>query len=28
MATTLENSPKSFAADQLASHGWVAGKHE
>ncbi|MEP0203634.1 MAG: carboxymuconolactone decarboxylase family protein [Halioglobus sp.] len=28
MATTLESSPKSFAADQLASHGWVAGKHE
>lgn len=28
MATTLENSPKSFAKDQLAAHGWVAGKHE
>ena len=28
MATTLESSPKSFAADQLASQGWVAGKHE
>ncbi len=28
MATTLESSPKRFAADQLASHGWVAGKHE
>jgi uncharacterized peroxidase-related enzyme len=28
MATTLENSPKRFAAVQLASHGWVAGKHE
>jgi len=28
MATTLENSPKSFAADQLASQGWDAGKHE
>jgi len=28
MATTLENPPKSFAADQLASQGWDAGKHE
>jgi len=28
MATTLESSPKSFATGQLASHGWVAGKHE
>ena len=28
MATTLESAPKQFAADQLASHGWVAGKHE
>jgi AhpD family alkylhydroperoxidase len=28
MATTLEDAPKSFAADQLAAHGWVAGKHE
>lgn len=28
MATTLESSPKSFASEQLASHGWVAGKHE
>ena len=28
MATTLESSPKSFAADQIASQGWVAGKHE
>ncbi|MEP1470180.1 MAG: carboxymuconolactone decarboxylase family protein [Halieaceae bacterium] len=28
MATTLESSPKSFAAEQLASQGWVAGKHE
>ena len=28
MATTLVSSPKRFAADQLASHGWVAGKHE
>ena len=28
MATTLESAPKHFAADQLASHGWVAGKHE
>ena len=28
MATTLESAPKSFAADQLASHGWVTGKHE
>ena len=28
MATTLENSPESFAADQLASQGWDAGKHE
>jgi len=28
MATTLENSPKSFTADQLASQGWDAGKHE
>ena len=28
MATTLEDAPKSFAADQLGAHGWVAGKHE
>ena len=28
MATTLEDAPKSFAADQLAAHGWVVGKHE
>ena len=28
MATTLESAPKNFAADQLASHGWAAGKHE
>ena len=28
MATTLEDRPKSFAADQLAAHGWGAGKHE
>ena len=28
MATTLESAPKDFAEDQLASHGWVAGKHE
>ena len=28
MATTLESAPKHFASDQLASHGWVAGKHE
>ena len=28
MATTLDNSPKSFAAVQLASQGWDAGKHE
>lgn len=28
MATTLEDAPKSFAADQLAAQGWVAGKHE
>jgi len=28
MATTLESSPKGFAADQLASQGWVVGKHE
>ena len=28
MATTLEDAPKSFAVDQLAAHGWVAGKHE
>jgi hypothetical protein len=28
MATTLESSPKSFAVDQLASQGWVAGKHQ
>ena len=28
MATTLESSPKGFAEDQLASQGWVAGKHE
>ena len=28
MATTLESSPKRFAAGQLASLGWVAGKHE
>lgn len=27
MATTLESAPKHFAADQLAFHGWVAGKH-
>lgn len=28
MATTLDKSPKSFAAVQLASQGWDAGKHE
>ena len=28
MATTLEDAPKSFAADQLAAQGWVAGKHQ
>lgn len=28
MATTLESSPKSFASQQLAPHGWVSGKHE
>ena len=28
MATTLESAPKHFASDQLASHGWGAGKHE
>ena len=28
MATTLESAPKNFAADQLASHGWAAGKHD
>ena len=28
MATTLESSPKSFASQQLASHGWIVGKHE
>ena len=28
MATTLESAPKRFAADQLASQGWVSGKHE
>ena len=28
MATTLENFAESFAADQLASQGWDAGKHE
>jgi alkylhydroperoxidase family enzyme len=28
MATTLESAPMHFAADQLASQGWVAGKHE
>jgi len=28
MATTLESAPKSFASEQLASHGWVSGKHE
>jgi uncharacterized peroxidase-related enzyme len=28
MATTLESAPKNFAEDQLASHGWVVGKHE
>ena len=28
MATTLESAPKNFAADQLASRGWAAGKHE
>jgi alkylhydroperoxidase family enzyme len=28
MATTLEASPKSFASEKLASHGWIAGKHE
>ncbi|MEP5567683.1 MAG: carboxymuconolactone decarboxylase family protein [Halioglobus sp.] len=28
MATTLESSPKNLAAEQLASQGWVTGKHE
>lgn len=28
MATTLENTPKSFATEQLQAQGWVAGKHE
>ena len=28
MATTLESAPKRFAADHLASQGWVPGKHE
>ena len=28
MATTLESGPKRFATDQLASHGWVTGKHK
>lgn len=28
LATTLESSPKRIASQQLASHGWVAGKHE
>ena len=27
MATTLEDSPKSFAAESLSAQGWVAGKH-
>ena len=28
MATTLEDKPKSFATNSLASSGWEAGKHE
>lgn len=28
MATTLESSPKQFASEKLASHGWVAGAHD
>lgn len=28
MATTLENSPKNFASENLADLGWVAGKHD
>lgn len=27
MATTLENSPKSFASERLATQGWVLGRH-
>ena len=27
MATTLEDSPKSFASGELGSKGWEAGKH-
>jgi uncharacterized peroxidase-related enzyme len=27
MASTLEETPKSFAANKLAGHGWQAGKH-
>jgi uncharacterized peroxidase-related enzyme len=27
MATTLEDQPKAFAAEQLGSLGWEAGKH-
>ena len=28
MATTLEDKPKSFAASNLSSSGWEAGKHD
>ena len=28
MATTLEDKPKSFATNSLASSGWEVGKHE
>ena len=28
MATTLESSPKSFASENLATQGWIAGRHD
>ena len=28
MATQLESSPLRFARENLAAHGWAAGKHE
>ena len=28
MATTLESSPKRFAAEKLAARGWTAGRHD
>ncbi|MEJ6515648.1 MAG: hypothetical protein QNL97_05605, partial [Pseudomonadales bacterium] len=27
MASTLEDTPKSFATNKLTDHGWQAGKH-